>query len=121
MNKKDVILGLRELAGELQQFTQEVHAGSRVWNGVAYVQASARQADPYALMWWSTLNEIANLLEAQDDALNSKQIEHLRHKLFGGMGSFNDYCIDVSRCGDEANAANRRINEKRTKLFRSLG
>ena len=121
MNKLDMITGLRGLAEELQPFTQEVRSGGRVWNGTAYVQAEARQADPYALMWWSTLTETANLLDAQDGALSAKQIEHLRHKFFGGMGSFADYCIDEKRGGESARAANQRLNEKREKLFRVFG
>jgi hypothetical protein len=117
MNKIDIIVGLRALAEELQPFTQEVPSGGRVWNGTGYVKSEARQADPYALMWWGTLTETADLLDAQDGTLSAKQIEHLRNKLFGGMGSFNDYCIDANRFGDPAKAANQRLNEKRTKLF----
>ena len=121
MNKLDIVAALRGLAEELQPFTHEVRSSARVWDGTAYVQAEARQADPYALMWWSTLTETADLLDAQDGGLSAKQIEHLRHKFFGGMGSFADYCIDIKRGGDSAKVANQRLNEKRTKLFRIFG
>ena len=118
MNKTDLINGLRGLADELKPFTQEIHSGGRVWNGNAYVAAEPKKADPYALMWWSTLTSTADLLEAQDTLLSSEQTLLLRQKLFGGMGSFNDYCIDVNRGGDAAKAANQRLNDKRTALFK---
>lgn len=118
MSKIDITLGLRALAEELQPFTQEVITGGRVWNGTGYVQSEARQADPYALMWWGILTEAAVLLDAQDGALSAKQIDYLRNKLFGGMGSFNDYFIDENHCGDLAKSANQRLNEKRTMLFK---
>lgn len=121
MNKLDIVAGLRVLAKELQPFTQEVRSGARVWNGSAYVQTKARQADPHALMWWSTLTEAADLLETQDGALSTKQIEHLRHKFFGGTGSFADYYVDENRGGDSAKVANQRLSEKRTKLFQLFG
>lgn len=117
MKKIELIINLRSLTEELQPFIQEVKSGARIWNGLSYVQSEAREADPYALMWWGILTEIIDLLEAQDTELGAKQIEHLRAKLVGGMGSFNDYCIDTRRCGDSAKAANQSLNKKRTKLF----
>ena len=118
MNKDDLIAGLRGLAEELKPFTQEVRSGGRVWNGTAYVQAESRQADPYALMWWSTLTFTADLLGAQDTPLSAEQSAQLRRKIFGGMGSFNDYCIDENRGGDTAKMANHRLNERRSALFK---
>ena len=95
MNKADLIKGLRGLADELKPFTQEVRFGVLVCDGTAYVQAEPKQADTYALMWWSTLNSIADLLDTQDTLLSAEQITHLRQQLIGGMGSFTDYCIDM--------------------------
>lgn len=118
MNKHELIEGLRNLAEELKPFTQEVRTGSRVWNGTAYVQTAPRQADPYALMWWGMLTTIAELLEAQESPPSEKEVVLLRQKLFGGMGSFSDYCIDAIRFGDAAKSANQRLSEKRTALFR---
>lgn len=118
MKKIELINKLRLLAQELEPFTQEVKIGSRIWNGVSYAQPEAREADSYALMWWGILTEIIDLLQAQDTELGAKQVEHLRCKLVGGMGSFNDYCIDTKRGGDLAKAANQRLNEKRTELFK---
>jgi hypothetical protein len=69
-------------------------------------------------MWWSTLLEMAALLEAQDAEMNQKQVDHIHQKLFGGMGSFSDYSIDVSAHGDAAAAGNKRLDEERAKLFR---
>ena len=117
MDKQNLITGLRSLADELVPFTQNVQGGSRVWNGTAYVTTELRKLDSYALMWWSTLTAIADLLSAQRNPLEPEQIQQLRKKLFGGMGSFNDYCIDENHCGEEAKSANARLNEKRTKLF----
>jgi len=117
MTKIELTTNLRSITEELQPFIQEVRPGGRIWNGSSYVESEAREADPYGLMWWGILTEIIDLLEAQDSELGIKQVEHLRGKLVGGMGSFNDYCIDTKRCGDLAKSANQRLNEKRTKLF----
>ena len=119
--KSIIVMGLRALAEELQPFTQEVRSGARSWNGDAYVQSNPRQADPYALMWWSTLTEAADLIDTQDGVLSPRQTDHLRRRLFGGMGSFNDYCIDENRYGEAAKVANQRLTEKRTKLFEVFG
>ncbi len=118
MNKHELIQGLQNLAEELKPFTEEVRIGSRVWNGTAYVQAAPRQADLHALMWWGILTTIAELLEAQESPPSGRQAALLRQKLFGGMGSFSDYCIDAARFGDAAKSTNQRLNEKRTDLFR---
>ncbi len=117
MEKQNLINGLRSLADELRPFTENVQAGSRVWNGTAYVTSELRQLDSYALMWWNTLTAIADLIEAQRNPLEPEQIEVLQKKLFGGMGSFSDYCID-SCCGEGVKIANARLNESRTKLFK---
>lgn len=118
MNKDELIRGLRNLAEELKPFTQEVKTGGRVWNGTTYAQTAPRHADPYALMWWGILTSIAELLEAQDAPASEKQVTLLRKKLFGGMGSFNDYNLDATRLGDAAESSNRRLKDKRTALFR---
>lgn len=120
MDKIDFIAGLRAAAAELQPFTKDVQSGGRIWNGTAYIQSAPKQADSYALAWWSVLMEIADLLETQDAALSLNQAEHLRRKLFGGMGSFADYCVDTTQWGDAAKIANQRLNEIRTGLFQNL-
>jgi hypothetical protein len=121
MERIAIIQGIRSLADELKPFTQTISSPSRVWDGKAYVKSESREADPYALAWWHTLTTIADLLYLQETELGKRQVEYLRGKLFGGMGSFADYCIDVNRGGDSAKAANQRLNEKRTNLFRLFG
>ena len=68
-------------------------------------------------MWWSTLNEAADLLDAQEGPLSPKQIDHMRHQLFGGMGSFQDYSVDTNKYGERAKDTNQRLSEKQSKLF----
>ena len=121
MERIAIIQGIRSMADELTPFTQTVRSSSRVWDGTAYVKSEPRQDDPYALAWWHSLTRIADLLYLQEAELSAKQVEYLRSTLFGGMGSFADYCIDVNRGGDAAEAANQRLNEKRTALFRLFG
>jgi hypothetical protein len=67
------------------------------WDGKAYVTSRPKTPDPYCLAWWLTLNTIADLLEAQTEPPNVRQIEYLEHLLFGGMGSFNDLYLDEDK------------------------
>lgn len=85
-----IISGLRALAAELEPFTHEVQSGALVWDGNAYVKSNPRKADSYALAWWSTLNSIADVIERQNTPLTQQQIDYLKKKLFGGMGSLRD-------------------------------
>lgn len=117
MDKKQLINNLRELAVVLKPFIHEPHSSSRVWNGTAYVAAEPKNMDPYALMWWSTLCTTADLLEASESDLTESQIELLRRQLCGGMGSLNDFQINVSSLGDAARTANQLLSQKLETLY----
>jgi hypothetical protein len=118
MNNVEIVEGLRDLADELKPFTQEVTAGSRVWNGRAYVTAESRKLNPYALAWWTALTSLADLIERQDSPLTQQQFEYLKKQLFGGMGSFSDFSLDRNQFGDSAPTANEKLDRKRTELYR---
>lgn len=117
MNNVEIVQGLRDLADELKPFTQEATAGSRVWNGRAYVAAEPRELNPYALAWWTALTSLADLIERQDTPLSQQQFEYLKKQLFGGMGSFSDFSLDRKQFGDAAATANEKLDRKRSDLY----
>lgn len=120
MNTSNILRGLRDLADRLKPFTAEILPGSRVWNGSAYVPASPRKADPYALAWWGRLTAIADVIERQGIPLTQQQVDYLKKVLFGGMGSFNDFSLDTKSFGNEAVIANRELDKKRSELYGSF-
>jgi hypothetical protein len=117
MNKAD-FNQLRSTAEELRPLTQSTSIGAAIWDGTKYVRGDVKAPDAFALAWWSILNTIADLLEAQDSPLSDNQINYLTRVLFGGMGSFNDLFFDPKFMGDAANAINERLAEKRHLLFK---
>ena len=120
MKKTEFIKHLRSAAAELKPYADSAGSGSRVWNGTAYVEGDIKTPDPYALSWHMMLGAIADIIEAQDDPLNSKQLAYLERLLFGGMGSFNDLFLDQKGLGSAANTANERLNNKRHILYTSF-
>jgi hypothetical protein len=117
MTDQEFVSSLRGLAAELEPFTMRILPGGRVWDGEGYVQMEEREMDPYALMWWRILNEVAEMLERQGCPITDLQIQHLRRMLFGGMGSFSDFSIDSTKFGLAAEEANTRLDGKRTSCF----
>jgi len=122
MNVHDVITGLRALADELKPFINEYIAGSMVLDATKgkYVPVDPRQADRFALAWWSTISTLADILELQPGPLTAEQRDYLKRKLFGGMGSFADFSLDVRTLGAPAHTANQRLDAKRSTLFKQF-
>jgi hypothetical protein len=120
MNKAEFIKQLRSTAEELKPLTLSISPGAAAWDGKSYVKGVAKAPDPYALAWWSILGTIADLVEAQESPLSSKQIAYLNRVLFGGMGSLNDLSFDAKAFDNVANAINERLNQKRHILFASF-
>ncbi|MGA3163629.1 MAG: hypothetical protein ABSD77_05455 [Verrucomicrobiota bacterium] len=121
MNKKEFIKQLRATAAELKPLTESATSGGLTWNGTEYAKSSeSKKIDPYALAWWFSLNTIAELIEAQESPLTTKQIAYLNNFLFGGMGSLNDLCFDVKVLGVIANTVNERLSQRRQTLFASF-
>ena len=109
---------LRAMAAELKPLAMSGNSDSLTWDGSKYVKAGeAKSPDPYALAWQSQLNAIAELIEAQESPLTSRQIAYLNRLLFGGMGSFQDLFFDSRSLGSVADDTNRRLEEKRNALF----
>jgi hypothetical protein len=117
MNKTEFVKQLRETAAEIKPLTEAVAPGAVVWNGTEYVKGEPKEPDPYALSWWSILLTIADLIEAQESPLSSKQIEYIERTLFGGMGSLNDLHFDPKTVGARAEIVNERLDQKRHVLF----
>lgn len=120
MNKTEFIKQLRATAEELSPLTQTVAPGAMAWNGAEYSKGEKRNPDPYALAWWSSLIAIAELIEAQETPLSTKQRAYLDRLLFGGMGSLNDLSFDQRLLGASADIVNKRLDEKRRTLFASF-
>lgn len=120
MNKTEFIKQLRATAEELTPLTQSVAPGAMTWNGREYAKSGERKPDPYALAWWSSLIAIAELIEAQETPLSTKQLAYLDRLLFGGMGSLNDLSFDQESSGVSADLVNKRLDEKRRTLFASF-
>jgi|ERR1700683_764870 len=114
MNTTEFIKQLRATAEELKPLTQSALPGASTWDGKSYVKGEGKEPDPNALAWWSILNTIADLVEAQDAPLSTKQKAYLNRVLFGGMGSLNDLYFKAG------GAINERLNEKRRSLFESF-
>lgn len=108
--KSQVVGYLRQLAAELEPFMSPKAPGTRVWNGMAYGESTLREGDPYALAWWSTLTAIADTLQRQNEPLTSSQVDYLKRRFSGGMGSFNDFRLDATVHGSTAVAANGRLD-----------
>lgn len=117
MNKQKLTHGLRELADILLPFAEQVGPSASVWNGSEYVKALPKSADPYALMWYATLTTVADMLDAQDSDLSTRQIDYIRKSIFGTAGSLTDFFIDTNKYGQEGESANKKLDEQTTKLF----
>ncbi len=127
MNKTAFIKHLRATADVLTPLTRSIHPGSRVWDGTNYVAvagANSDEPDPYALVWWSKLLAIADLIEAQDSPISAKQLEWLRGALFGGAGSLNDLYFDRAvseKAGSDINETLRRNGSLLFQAFSEAG
>ena len=111
---------LRQLAEVLQPFVTSHRAGDRVWNGHEYAPATeSRDADPVAAAWYASATTAAALLESQH-ALTPEQHEVLRHQLFGGMGSLQDFSLERERWGRRATEANRQLEIIQPALYSCL-
>jgi hypothetical protein len=108
MNTIDLIKQLRATSEALRPLTQSVSANAKTWDGTSYVKGQSRSADPTALVWWTVLNTIADLIEAQESPATPRQVAYLKRALFGGMGSLNDVSFSVPRI-DELMEQNRRM------------
>ncbi|HOE72671.1 MAG TPA: hypothetical protein PK972_07265 [Deltaproteobacteria bacterium] len=116
-NVKQIVDCMRKLGSELQPFTQETLPGTKTWSGSEYVQAEQRSLDPYALMWWGIITTLADILEIQGESITKEQLEYLRKKVLGGMGSFQDFQINEKQFGSLAKDANGRLQLILSSLF----
>jgi hypothetical protein len=108
---------LEECAVTLQPFAETFDAGARKWNGSAYVLSSESQVgDSNASAWSATCRTAAELFRVQDRPSDA-QLGVLRHLLFGGMGSFQDFSLSTEHWGARAQAANQRLEQLRKQLF----
>src|SRR6266542_2228802 len=121
---KMLVSMLREIAAELKPFAgivPESPPGTLVWDGETYAKAGKpRPSEAVALAWWTTLKTAADLLEAQESPLSSRQISYLQGELFGGMGSLQDFSLDPNRLGSKAIEANERVAQRLRSLFSHL-
>jgi hypothetical protein len=118
--KSHIVGQLRDVASELEPFTSELVPGTLHWNGTSYAQTAPKNRDVFALVWWSALTSIADILERQAGPLTPDQIDYLNRKLCGGMGSFNDFRLDSNAHGSDADVANLRLDTKMATLFQYL-
>ncbi len=117
---KQIIELFNQAAEVLQPFTRMGQPGSLVYDGTRYAPATASQSpDPYVLAWWSSIQTTVALLDGLD-SLTARQLDYLRSSFCGGMGSFNDFSLDVSQWGNDAEAANARLSSIRSLLFHAL-
>jgi hypothetical protein len=110
MNTLKFIQQLRLIAEEPKPLTLSASSSAATWDGTRYAKGGATSADPVALVWWSILTAIAELVEGQESPLTTKQMEYLMRLLFGGMGSLNDVSFAQS-------SIDRSLDEKRRLLF----
>jgi len=93
----------------LEPFIESSRRGSLHWNGFKYAPVTeAKNPDPYALAWWSTLRAISALLESQP-SLTPGQYSYLQQEFFGTMGSLQDFSLDAKRWGKKARVANEQL------------
>jgi hypothetical protein len=111
---------LDDAAGTLQPFVKSTRRGSASWSGARYAPVTETvEPDPYAMAWFSSLHTMSALLARQTN-LTVEQYTYLERELFGGMGSFQDFCLDRKRWGKDADAANERLGTIRDELYISL-
>lgn len=116
---KQIIMLLNQAAEVLQPFTRSVQPGSLVYDGNRYAPAPPQTPDPYALAWWSSIQTVVGLLDGLE-SLTPRQLGYLRSSFCGSMGSFNDFSLDASHWGSDAEAANARLSMIRSALFHVL-
>lgn len=89
-----------------------------MWNGVEYARnKESREGNPGASAWWAILITMAELLEAQECPLSTRQTKYIRETLFGGMGSLNDLRFDDKQLPAGASQINKQLEEQRAALF----
>lgn len=111
---------LDDAAETLRPFIKSARRGSSSWNGVEYPPVTETvEPDPYAMAWFSSLHTMSALLERQP-TLTTEQYSYLERELFGGLGGFQDFCLDPKRWGKDADAANKRLGRIRDELYISL-
>jgi len=113
---KPIVSQLREMAEQLKPFIDDIVAGSKVWDGNAYTITQPQTGDPFARVWWSVLETVADLLELDDRSLDHHHLEYIRSRFLSGMGSFADFQLDEQQWGESAFTANRRLNIMRDEL-----
>ncbi len=117
MNKTKFVQQLRATAAAMKPLTESASSDAMTWDGKQYAKGVAKQPDPYALSWGSTLNAIAALLEAQDSPVSELQRTYLAETLFGGMGSLNDLYFDPKALGVLAESVNGSLDQSRRELY----
>jgi len=120
MNKQAFVEHLRETAQILKPYTSQEAPGTKRWDGAAYVESEATQFEPQALVWWSMLTAIAEMVDKQDVPRSEKQTSYLNGLLFGGMGSLNDLSISSRSVTDRADSLNAQLDRQRKLLFASF-
>ena len=118
MEKSQLIQQIRRIADTLKPFTAFHKTDELVWDGRSYSQAtSTRGPDPYAAEWWTVLETMGDLLRYQDGPLSDMQIDYIRRRLLGGMGSFNDFRLNEKELGEEAAEANKLLDQLVDELY----
>jgi len=117
---QQILVLLNQAGAILQPFTCAANANSSVYDGTSYAAVAATETpDPYALAWWSSIQTTIGLLN-EVTSLTNKQLDYLLSTFCGGMGSFNDFWLDVSRWGQAAETANAQLDMIRSSLFDAL-
>jgi len=109
MRNAQVVGLIRDIVTELQPFTSSRRLGDSIWDGKAYTKHVGAEfhLDPHALMWWSTLSSVAEMVERQQSPLTKEQLEYLKR-------------MDPNSIGPEATAVNTRLEKIKSKLFEIL-
>jgi len=117
MNKAEFVRQLRATAAAMKPLTESTSSEAMTWDGQQYAKGVEKHLDPYALSWWSTLNAIAALLEAQNSRVTELQLSYLEKTLFSGMGSLNDLYFDPKALGALADSVNTSLDQGRRELY----
>ncbi|UWZ83825.1 DUF6966 domain-containing protein [Occallatibacter riparius] len=74
------------------------------------------QEPDYVTGWCRILMRYAEMFESESKELTAQHRQELHRMIFGGMGSFSDFQLDVRIFGDRAREANERLQVLRTEL-----
>jgi hypothetical protein len=117
MDKKQLVRLIRESADVLKPLLHKPWPQAQGEDP----KCAFTEPDPHALAWWSTLNEMATMLEYQECEATEDQMHHIKHSLgvHGGNTTLADLWFSAAAYPEESKEVNKALDE-RIKFLRDV-